>query len=432
MPTSACSGGVEGARGCAPTWPSIIPLGPTRSTPAAAWATRHLGVDAPGCASLSTQPSGSSTPQWPWSVNSSRHRSAITVSCVADLGHHVGDGEVEDAVAGRSRRSRRRPCSARDAEEHHPAEPGRDRLVGGLLQRVAGVLHDARHARDRARLGGVLAHEQRQHQLAGAQRASRRPARRRAGVRRSRRGRTSGKPVMRAPTGHCVLDLAARRPAARSEGRVTGWPDSSSAARRAAPKSASALDELLDRGVRGQHVDPQAVLLGGLGRRRADHRDDRRGVRLAGDADQVAHRRGRGEHDRVELAGLDRLAHRRGRRGRAHGAVGGDVVDLPAEVDQARDEGLGGDVGARQEDPVDRVEQVVVRRPVLEQAARPTARRDGHQVGVQAPVGAARSAVLSPTAAILRPEKARASRPYSSNFSRTARTALTEVKAIHS
>ena len=42
------------------------------------------------------------------------------------------------------------------------------------------------------------------------------------------------------------------------------------------------------------------------------------------------------------------------------------------------------------------------------------------------------AAVLSPTAAIFRPEKARASRPYSSNFSRTALTALTEVKAIHS
>ena len=42
------------------------------------------------------------------------------------------------------------------------------------------------------------------------------------------------------------------------------------------------------------------------------------------------------------------------------------------------------------------------------------------------------AAVSSPTAAIFRPEKARASRPYSSNFSRTARTALTEVNAIHS
>ena len=47
----------------------------------------------------------------------------------------------------------------------------------------------------------------------------------------------------------------------------------------------------------------------------------------------------------------------------------------------------------------------------------------------QAPIA---SAVLSPTAAIFSPENARASRPYSSNFSRTALTALTEVNAIHS
>ena len=40
-------------------------------------------------------------------------------------------------------------------------------------------------------------------------------------------------------------------------------------------------------------------------------------------------------------------------------------------------------------------------------------------------------AVCSPTAATLTPANARASRPYSSNFSRMARTALTEVKAIH-
>ena len=41
-------------------------------------------------------------------------------------------------------------------------------------------------------------------------------------------------------------------------------------------------------------------------------------------------------------------------------------------------------------------------------------------------------AVTSPTTATLSPEKARASSPYSSNFSRTALTALTEVKATHS
>ena len=41
------------------------------------------------------------------------------------------------------------------------------------------------------------------------------------------------------------------------------------------------------------------------------------------------------------------------------------------------------------------------------------------------------AAVCSPTAATFTPANARASRPYSSNFSRTARTAFTEVKATH-
>ena len=44
-----------------------------------------------------------------------------------------------------------------------------------------------------------------------------------------------------------------------------------------------------------------------------------------------------------------------GRRGGADGAVGGDVLDLPAELDQTGGQGLGGDVRPRQEHPVDRV-----------------------------------------------------------------------------
>ncbi len=42
------------------------------------------------------------------------------------------------------------------------------------------------------------------------------------------------------------------------------------------------------------------------------------------------------------------------------------------------------------------------------------------------------AAVWSPTAATLMPANARASRPYSSKRSRTALTALREVKATHS
>lgn len=55
----------------------------------------------------------------------------------------------------------------------------------------------------------------------------------------------------------------------------------------------------------------------------------------------------------------------------------------------------------------------------------------GQQIWLDPPVPQGR-AVTSPTVATLRPEKARASSPYSSNFSRTALTAFTEVKATHS
>ncbi len=94
-----------------------------------------------------------------------------------------------------------------------------------------------------------------------------------------------------------------------------------------------------DRGLVGHDVDAQAELLGGLGGLRTDTRDHGDGVRLAGDADQVAHRRGRGEQHRVEAAALDRLADLGRRRRRPHGPVGGDVVDLPAQLRSARPAG---------------------------------------------------------------------------------------------
>ena len=71
---------------------------------------------------------------------------------------------------------------------------------------------------------------------------------------------------------------------------------------------------------------------------------------------------------RVEAAGLDRVADRGGRRCRPHRPVGGDVVDLPAALAQPGGERLGRDVGPRQQHPVDRVEDLVVRREVRQQA----------------------------------------------------------------
>ena len=87
---------------------------------------------------------------------------------VTDLGLHVGDRDVEDAV-GVERAGAGGVLGLGDAEQHHPAQTGGGRLGGGLPQRVAGVLDDAGHRRDRLRLGEALADEHRQHQLARLQ-----------------------------------------------------------------------------------------------------------------------------------------------------------------------------------------------------------------------------------------------------------------------
>ena len=83
----------------------------------------------------------------------------------------------------------------------------------------------------------------------------------------------------------------------------------------------------------------------------------------------------RGEAHRVESTGLDHLAGLGRRRRRPDGAVGRDVVDLPAAFAQTLGERLGRDVGARQQNPVDRVENVVVRREVRRAGLRWTAHR---------------------------------------------------------
>ena len=66
--------------------------------------------------------------------------------------------------------------------------------------------------------------------------------------------------------------------------------------------------------------------------------------------------------------GLDGVADLGRRRGRPDGPVGGDVVDLPAALGEAGGERLGGDVGAGQQHPADRVEDLVVRRELGQQA----------------------------------------------------------------
>ena len=207
------------------TWPSIIPLGPTTSTPAAAWATRHLGVHLERGVVVDRAPRRSSTPQWPWSVNSSRHRSAITgsasptsatTSAIATLRMPVGvDGSAAAGVLG-----------LRHAEEHDPAEPELGRLGGGLRS----------ESRVCWTTPGML--------LIGT--GSVAPSRTNTGSTSCAPPGWSPRPARAAPA--CAAAAAAGPPAGsvdqrhfepvalrrlagrRSDGLVTGWPDSSSAA----------------------------------------------------------------------------------------------------------------------------------------------------------------------------------------------------------
>ena len=344
-------------RGPRATWPSIIPLGPDHVD-----AGRGLG-DAPsrrtprGWRRCRPRRRASSTPQWPWSVNSSRHRSpspvsasptSATTSAIATLRMPVG---VDGAAMPSASLVSGMPNSITPAEP----EPRPPRRPPCAASRGCAGRRPA-SSRSAAARSSALAHEQRQHQLPRLERRSRRPAgaapayagaggadrgtsmprsSRLAGVRRL----TVRAPCVRSQRRRDVARSSRRADGLRSDGLVTGWPASSIASRRDGTEVGERVDEHLDRRRRGQHVDPQAVLLGGLGRRRADHRDHRRRVRLAGDADQVAHRRGRGEDDRVELAGLDRVAGRRRRRGGPHGAVRRDVVDTPSRGRSGRRRG---------------------------------------------------------------------------------------------
>ena len=71
---------------------------------------------------------------------------------VAHLGVHVAQRDLHDALGVVGRRAAR-VLHRGDAEQDQPADPGLGRLVGGLAQRVAGVLDHAGHRGDRLRLG---------------------------------------------------------------------------------------------------------------------------------------------------------------------------------------------------------------------------------------------------------------------------------------
>ena len=85
---------------------------------------------------------------------------------VAHLGDQVPDADVEDAVGVEAGRTGLVLAGVvGHAEQHQPADTRADRLVGGLAQRLPGVLDHAGQRADRPWLGQPFPEEERQHQL---------------------------------------------------------------------------------------------------------------------------------------------------------------------------------------------------------------------------------------------------------------------------
>ena len=344
----------------------------------------HRGIPLEGGVVVDRARRSSSTPQWPWSVNSSRHRSAMTTRSSPTASTTAREGDVEDAVGVVGAGADARPSPSGTPKTMIPPSPA-------STQRRASSTSDSRVCWTTpgiAEIGtGVV-----------DALARRRPAARaRPGAAASRRRAAGSRGRLPQPAGRATGREARRRrsrgPATRRRGRfagsaaATGSPASLRGEREAerpwsasASTSASAVASGASTSTRRPCSSAvlavagpmQATTVVGCGLPAMPTR--LRTVEL----DVKTHG--------VERAALDRVAHRRGRRGGPHGAVGRDVVDLPAHLLQARDEGVGGDVGARQEDPVDRVEDVV------EGAATPRAgpaadcSPDGTRSGVDAPV----------------------------------------------
>ena len=216
-------------------------------------------------------------------------------------------------------------------------------------------------------------HEHRQHQLARPQASSPRPAAASPACVRRRRGREAGKPAISNRPALRSPDGAGRAPLGRLRDGLAGLDQlQPSDARRSRPtlRRASSTDGVdastSTRSPCSSHVFAVAGPIAAIT------------VEACGLPAMPTRLRTVEDDVNTTASNLPDLIASRvgaGRRRGAHGAVSRDVVDLPAQLVQTGDELLGRDVRARQEDAVDRVEQVVVRRPVLEQAHAPTAHR---------------------------------------------------------
>ena len=120
----------------------------------------------------------SSTPQWPWSVYSSTHRSAITTIRSPTSATQIGERELHNPLRIEGLRADG-ILGGRDTEQDHraDAEVGQSRRLR-LRRLLAGVLHDpGQRARSDCGVVDALAHEQRGDQVADARPGSRRRGR---------------------------------------------------------------------------------------------------------------------------------------------------------------------------------------------------------------------------------------------------------------
>ncbi len=155
-------------RGCAATWPSIMPESPSRCGAGRAPARAPSRRSARGSRRCRRAPSAASTPQWPWSVNSSRHRSVCTTSASPTSATSASVATFR-MPRGSSAPEPRASRTAGTPKSMMPPTPA----VGGLrrraAERVERVLHDAGHRPDRRRLGRRPRARRREHQLRGHQ-----------------------------------------------------------------------------------------------------------------------------------------------------------------------------------------------------------------------------------------------------------------------
>ena len=224
-----------------PTWPSIIPRArPRRRRRACASAIVGVAHQRRVVVDRAVGGEHAAVPVVGELVQAQvRHHDQV----VADLGATPHDRHVEDPVGVVGRRTDG-VLALGHPEQHQPAEPGADRLGGGLASESRRVLHDARHrgrsaparsAPSRTNTGSTRS--------AGCSRRLRdQPAERR------RTPQPRGPAPGNGHHGHRAAQVALRRAAPRRRlGAATGSPASAAARRSASPCVGERLGQRLDR-----------------------------------------------------------------------------------------------------------------------------------------------------------------------------------------